>query len=55
VSISPHPKPPLVPYGFQPSQPFTHTFPRFGHRIFNTHPSSSAVTASEHIQLVRQD
>jgi hypothetical protein len=34
---------------------FTHTFPRFNHRSFTTHPSGFAITAFSHIRLVRQD
>jgi hypothetical protein len=33
----------------------THTIPRFSHRSFTEHPSGSAIAASPHSRLVRQD
>jgi hypothetical protein len=33
----------------------THTTPRFSHRSFTKHPSGSAIAASPHNWLVRQD
>jgi hypothetical protein len=33
----------------------THTIPRFSHHSFTEHPSGSAIAASPHSQLVRQD
>jgi hypothetical protein len=34
---------------------YTNTIPRFSHRSFTEHPSGSAIAASPHNRLVRQD